>query len=168
MKTKNHGILKSLTKIQFHHKILNLTNIKPLRIGKFSFNEIKLDYECELDPQLYDSVSIFESMLTPVFLPNLDQILEPTFIPVPIGLNHQFWLVTFHWWKKMWISICGFGLNSWTKTDSRTQSWFSQVSIGSWAYHSWAQVNHSTKSHSFIGYRYRLWWLRDDFSRLVI
>ena len=27
---KNHGILKTLTKIQFHQKILNLTNINPL------------------------------------------------------------------------------------------------------------------------------------------
>jgi len=30
MKTKNHGILKTLIKIQFHHKTLNLTNINPL------------------------------------------------------------------------------------------------------------------------------------------
>ena len=28
--TKNHGILKILTNIQFHHKIMNLTNINPL------------------------------------------------------------------------------------------------------------------------------------------
>jgi len=27
METKNYGILKIMTKIQFHHKILNLTNI---------------------------------------------------------------------------------------------------------------------------------------------
>ena len=30
MKTKNHGISKVLTKIQFYHKNLNLTNINPL------------------------------------------------------------------------------------------------------------------------------------------
>ena len=30
MKIKNHGILKILTNIQFHHKTLNLTNINPL------------------------------------------------------------------------------------------------------------------------------------------
>ena len=28
-------------------------------------------------------------MLTPVFLPNLDQFLEPTFIPVPIDLEME-------------------------------------------------------------------------------
>jgi len=31
-KTKNNGILKTLIKIQFHHKTLNLTNINPLII----------------------------------------------------------------------------------------------------------------------------------------
>jgi len=35
-------------------------------------------------------------------------------------------------------------------------------------YHSWDQVNYSTKSHSFVGYRYRPWWLRDDFLGLVM
>ena len=30
MKTKNYGILKTLSKVQFHHKALNLTNINPL------------------------------------------------------------------------------------------------------------------------------------------
>ena len=39
------------------------------------------------DPQLCDSVLIFEFMLTPVFLPNLGQFLEPTFIPVPINVE---------------------------------------------------------------------------------
>jgi len=29
-RTKNHGVLKTSTKIQFHHNILNLTNTKPL------------------------------------------------------------------------------------------------------------------------------------------
>ena len=56
-------------------------------MASFHFNEIELDHECEPDPQLCDSVSIFESMLTPVILPNLDQFSEPTFIPVPINLE---------------------------------------------------------------------------------
>jgi len=37
--------------------------------------------------KLYDSVSIFESMLTPVFLPDLDPILKPTLILVPIEVE---------------------------------------------------------------------------------
>jgi len=53
----------------------------------FHFNEIELDYECEPNPQLCDSVSIFDSILILIFLPNLDQFPEPTFIPVPIDLK---------------------------------------------------------------------------------
>jgi len=88
MKIKNHGTLKILTKIQFHHKTLNLTNVKPIGgLANFHFNEIELDYECEPDPQPCDSVPIFESMLTPVFLSNLNQIPEPIFIPLPINLQ---------------------------------------------------------------------------------
>ena len=40
-----------------------------------------------LDPQLCDSVSIFESILTLVSLPDLDHILEPTLILVLINLE---------------------------------------------------------------------------------
>ena len=54
----------------------------------------------------------------------------------------------------MWIIILEFGLNSWTKINSRTHSWFSRVSIGSWTYNSWIQTISS--SHIFfIGHRYR-------------
>ena len=51
------------------------------KLVSFSFNEIKLEYECDPDPQPCDSVSIFESMMTPISLPNLDQFFKPTFIP---------------------------------------------------------------------------------------
>ena len=50
----------------------------------FHFNKIELEYECEPDPQLFDSIPIFEFMLTPASLPKLDQFSEPTFILVPI------------------------------------------------------------------------------------
>jgi len=53
----------------------------------FPFNEIELECECDPDPQPCDSVPIFESMLALVSLPNLDQFLEPTFIPIPIDLE---------------------------------------------------------------------------------
>ena len=58
-------------------------------LASFHFNEIELDYEYETDPQLCDSVFIFKSMLTPVFLPNLDQFFKPTFIPIPIDLERE-------------------------------------------------------------------------------
>jgi len=56
-------------------------------LASFSFNEIELECECDPDPQPCDSVSIFESMLTPVSLPNLNQFSEPTFISIPIHLE---------------------------------------------------------------------------------
>ena len=52
------------------------------KLASFNFNEIELDCECEPDPQLCDLISNFESMLTPVSLPNLDP--KPTLIPVPV------------------------------------------------------------------------------------
>jgi len=55
-------------------------------LASFHF-EIELDYECEPDPQLCDSVPIFESILTPVFLPNLDQFPKPKFISISIDLE---------------------------------------------------------------------------------
>jgi len=51
---------------------LELDQYRPIdELASFHINEIELDYECEPDPQLCDSVFIFESMLTPVFLPRL-------------------------------------------------------------------------------------------------
>ena len=56
-------------------------------MASFHLKKIELEYECDPDPQLCDSVPIFESMLTPVFLPDFDPIPEPTLIYVPIELE---------------------------------------------------------------------------------
>ena len=45
--------------------------------------------ECDPDPQPCDLVPIFESMLTLISLPNLDQFSEPTFIPILIDLEME-------------------------------------------------------------------------------
>ena len=51
IRTKNHGALETLTKSQFHHTNLNLTNFKLWTNWQvFSFNEIELNDECEPDP----------------------------------------------------------------------------------------------------------------------
>jgi len=64
---------------------LELDQSQPLnKLASFNFNEIELDYECKPDTQLCDLISNFESMLTPISLRNLDLILEPTLIPVPV------------------------------------------------------------------------------------
>ena len=55
------------------------------KLASFNFDEIELDCECEPDPKFCDLILYFESMLTPVSLPNLDSIFEPTLILVPIN-----------------------------------------------------------------------------------
>ena len=55
----------------------------------FHFNEIELEDECDTDSQFCDSVPLFESMLTPVFLSDLDPIPKPTLIPIPIEFEHE-------------------------------------------------------------------------------
>jgi len=59
------------------------------KLASFYFSEIKLEDECDTNFQYCDSVSLFDSMLTPVSLPNLDPILNPTLIPIPIELEHE-------------------------------------------------------------------------------
>ena len=65
------------------HQLLDQS--QPLdKLTSFNFNEIELDCECEPDTKLCDLLSNFESKLIPLSLPNLDLILEPTLIPVPV------------------------------------------------------------------------------------
>ena len=46
------------------------------------FCGIELNEECDFDPQICDPVQIPESLLTPVILPNLSNILESVLIPI--------------------------------------------------------------------------------------
>ena len=62
----------------------------------FPFNEIKLECECDPDPQLCDLVSNFKSMLILVSLPNFDPFLKQTLIPVPINLKIESLIVDSH------------------------------------------------------------------------
>ena len=54
------------------------------KLASFYFNEIELEDECGTNFQCCDSVSLFESMLTLVSLPELDPILMATLILIPI------------------------------------------------------------------------------------
>ena len=57
-------------------------------MASFSFNKIELECECDLDPQLCDLVSNFESILTLVsYGSNLDLFPVLTLILVPIDLE---------------------------------------------------------------------------------
>ena len=56
-------------------------------MASFHFYEIELNEKCDLDSQIYDPVQIPKSILTPVLLPNLSNILESVLIPTPIILE---------------------------------------------------------------------------------
>ena len=88
MKIKNHGILKTLTKDSISPHKLELDQYQLINIlACFHFNEIELEHECDLDPQLCDSILIFESMLTLVSLPNLDPFSKSTVILISIDFE---------------------------------------------------------------------------------
>jgi len=59
--------------ISSHHLILDQYQTIH-KLASFHFNEIELDCEYDTDPKFCDSVSLFESMLTPVSLSDLDTI----------------------------------------------------------------------------------------------
>ena len=48
------------------------------------FYDIELNEICDLDSQICDHVQLPESLLTPVLLPELGNILESVLIPTPI------------------------------------------------------------------------------------
>jgi len=85
--TKNQDVLETLIKIQFHHNILNLTNPKLWTNWQVHFKEIEVEYACDPDAQLCDSILIFESMLTRVSLPLLDPLSEPILILISIDFE---------------------------------------------------------------------------------
>jgi len=73
IRLKDHGVLEalkhdSITSHHFEHDQYQTFD----KLISFHFNKIELEHECDLNPQLCDSVSNFESMLTHVSLPDLD------------------------------------------------------------------------------------------------
>ena len=57
------------------------------KLANSHFYEIELRQECDFDPQICDPVRISESILTPVLLPNLSNILESVLVPTPVILE---------------------------------------------------------------------------------
>ena len=51
------------------------------------FYEIELNEKCNLDSQIYDPVQILKSILTPVLLPDLSNIVESVLIPTLVILK---------------------------------------------------------------------------------
>jgi len=54
------------------------------KLASSHFYDIELNEICDLDSQICDQVQIPESLLTPVLLPDLGNILESVLIPTPI------------------------------------------------------------------------------------
>ena len=63
---------------------LELDQYQPIDgLASFHFNEIELDYECERNPQLCDSVPIFEYILTRYSYPICTNFLSQHLVPYP-------------------------------------------------------------------------------------
>ena len=54
------------------------------KLASSHFYDIELNEKCDLDSQICDLVQIPESILTPILLPNLSNILESILIPTPV------------------------------------------------------------------------------------
>ena len=53
------------------------------------FYEIELRQECDFNPQICDLIQISESILTPILLPNLSNILESVLTSTPVIFELQ-------------------------------------------------------------------------------
>ena len=62
------------------------------KLASSHFYDIELNEICDLDSQICDPIQIPESILTPIFLPNLSNILESVLIPHLsfLNLNHKY------------------------------------------------------------------------------
>ena len=53
-------------------------------LASYPFLEIELDLECDPEPHISNSISLFDSIMTPVSLPDFFSIPESTLNPVPV------------------------------------------------------------------------------------
>ena len=67
-----------------------------ITLASYPFSEIEIKYESDPKPQVGDSISLFDSIMTPVSLPDFFSILESTLnhvlvdceIESPISYDH--------------------------------------------------------------------------------
>ena len=67
-------------------------------LASYPFPEIELELESDPEPQVGNSTSIFDSIMTPISLPDFLSILESTLNPIPVHyeMNHQYLMITLH------------------------------------------------------------------------
>ena len=63
-------------------------------LASLSFPEIEIEPECESEPHIDNSISLFGSIMTLVSLPDFFSILESTLNPVPV--HHEIELPIFY------------------------------------------------------------------------
>ena len=69
------------------------------------FYEIELNKDCDFDPQICDPVQIPISILTPISLPNLSNILESVLALIPVILELESPISVSH--IPLWGNECG-------------------------------------------------------------
>ena len=75
------------------------------KLASSHFYEIELNKECDLVSQICDPVQISESILTPILLPNLSNILESVLILIPVILELESPILESH--IPLWGNECG-------------------------------------------------------------
>ena len=86
-----------------------MTNFTLLKIlltnWQVHFFDIELNEICDLDSQICDPVQLSKSILTPVLLPNLRNILESVLISIPVVLELESPILESH--IPSWGNECG-------------------------------------------------------------
>ena len=79
------------------------------KLASSHFYEIELNKECDFDSQICDPAQLSKSILTPILLPNLSNILELVLIPIPIILELESPILESH--IPSWGNECGLELH---------------------------------------------------------
>jgi len=84
----------SLYSFELGQNFENLLDI----LASYHFSEIELEPECDPESHVSNSISLFDSIMTPVSLRNFFSIRELTLNPVQytVKLNHQYLMITLH------------------------------------------------------------------------
>ena len=66
--------------------------------ASYPFFKIELEHKYDLDPSVGNSISLFNSIMTPASLPDYFHIPQSTLNPVPVHheMNHQYLTITLH------------------------------------------------------------------------
>ena len=122
---KNHGILEILTKIRFHHIILNLTNTNPLTNWQVF---ISMSWTWRWMWHKFSILwfsSTFWIYADSDILTRFGPIPKPTLIPIPIELEHEPLILNSH--IHCWEMNVNFNFMIWTKLMN--QLWLSNLNL---------------------------------------